>query len=424
MADGTISSTGNIATAQPAGVDFKVQPTNVAKSTSLAGGRTAQDLLNRRAELEQAAISANAPSQAETDLTEQLGQVKQLSRKAQLALSRETERLQTTPGLTQEISQNFTSDTARRYARTIGDLGVGASGIADALQAEVAKRTSAVSAAEGLLKADRESLSLLNDLQKMTRPDIIGSPSVNQLTGDITVIKQDPMTGSIVSEVIGNAGVSKNYIQSGTYQDASGAQKFWGLNSNGTIDTKSIDTAQTGTGVGASSYNPKQITAISKVNDAISKNATYANTVNMQKYSNNVNNALDQQTGVGDIAAINQFQKVIDEGAVTRDQDVKLIQDSQSFLNSLKTKVKKLEKGERLSPELRSQMRSVIQSVYDSQIDALNSDPYIASKTSELKLSGIDPKDTIIGELGSFGAKSRGVAPVMSNGVDLSEFNR
>jgi hypothetical protein len=262
MADGTISSTGNInATAQ--GVDFSVPRSNVAKSTALAGGMTAQDLLNRRTELEQAVVNANTPSQTERDLTEQLNATKQLSRKAQLALNRETERLQTTPGLTQEIAANFTSDTARRFARTIGDLGVGASGIADALNAEVAKRTSAVSAAEGLLKADKDTLALIQDVQKMTNPNLIGSPQVNQVTGDVTVFRQDPQTGTITTEMVGNVGASKSFISTNfsTETDAQGnkVNVLYGINPNGTVTKQTLGIAEgssTGVAVGTPGTKP------------------------------------------------------------------------------------------------------------------------------------------------------------------------
>jgi len=149
-------------------------------------------------------------------------------------------------------------------------------------------------------------------------------------------------------------------------------------------------------------YTEKQNKIITTVNDKISKNATYASTVSMAKYGNGVKAALSQRTGVGDIAAINQFQKVIDEGAVTRDQDVILIQSAQSLMNSLQTKIKGLTKGEKLSEAQRTQINSILDSMYVSQVKALEKDPYIMAKTKELQNSNIDPKDSIIGELGAF----------------------
>lgn len=145
-----------------------------------------------------------------------------------------------------------------------------------------------------------------------------------------------------------------------------------------------------------STYQREQIT---KLNDSVSKNASYARTVSMQQNINNVQSALSLGTGVGDLAAINQFQKVIDEGAVTRDQDVKLIQQSQSLLNTLKTKVKKLEKGEQLSPELRTQMDQAVESLYKAQVKALEKDPFIKAKQKEIKDFGVDASQTILGDI-------------------------
>ena len=149
-------------------------------------------------------------------------------------------------------------------------------------------------------------------------------------------------------------------------------------------------------------YTAKQKAVITTLNENVSKNATYAKTTSMRTYAENVAASLSLATGVGDLAAINQFQKVIDEGAVTRDQDVKLIQSSQSLLNSLKTQAKKLEKGEQLSPELRQQMKTAVESIYDAQVTALSKDPYIAAKIAEAELYNLNTSDTILGQLGAF----------------------
>lgn len=145
---------------------------------------------------------------------------------------------------------------------------------------------------------------------------------------------------------------------------------------------------------------------ITSINDSVSKNANYARTISMQNFVNNTQAALSLSTGAGDLAAINQFQKVIDEGAVTRDQDVKLIQSSQSLLNTLNTKVKKLQKGEQLSPELRQQMNQAVQALYDAQVKALQKDPYIKSKVTEAKNSNVNVGETILGEILTIGSQS------------------
>lgn len=152
----------------------------------------------------------------------------------------------------------------------------------------------------------------------------------------------------------------------------------------------------------AGTYSKDQEAVRTRVNEAVSKNQTYKKTTDMRGYVDNVLGALSLETGVGDLAAINQFQKVIDEGAVTRDQDVKLIQQSQSLLNSIKTKYKKLGEGDQLSPDIRSEMKKTVETLYEKQTAALLKDPYIKAKTKELESQRIDPMDTILGELSSF----------------------
>ncbi len=149
-------------------------------------------------------------------------------------------------------------------------------------------------------------------------------------------------------------------------------------------------------------YSSAQEKIIAGVNDNVSKNATYTKTTSMRNFANNVEAALSQGNGVADIAAINQFQKVIDEGAVTRDQDVKLIQSAQSLANTLQTKITGLQKGDKLSPDQRNQMKTLVQQMYNTQIKALEKDPYISSETKRVERNGIKVDDTILGELRSF----------------------
>ena len=169
-------------------------------------------------------------------------------------------------------------------------------------------------------------------------------------------------------------------------------------------------------------YDEDQNKKISSIDSAISKNGTYVKTSNMRGYADSVLASLSQGTGTGDLAAINQFQKVIDEGAVTRDQDVKLIQDSQSLSNKLQTYAKKLAKGEQLSPELRSQMKTTVESIYGKQIEALAKDPFINAKKSELNRYNIDPNDTIIGELGAYTQDEQQPQNTIEVGPDGQEY--
>ena len=167
-------------------------------------------------------------------------------------------------------------------------------------------------------------------------------------------------------------------------------------------DKRRFNIKETKTTGGFGQYTEDQLKAITKINQDVSKNATYAKTTSMRTFADNVTAALAIGNGVSDIAAINQFQKVIDEGAVTRDQDVNLIQSAQSLANTLQTKLKGLQKGDKLSVTQRTQMRTIVENLYQSQVKALLKDPYIAAKTKETGLYGITTADTVLGELGGF----------------------
>lgn len=159
---------------------------------------------------------------------------------------------------------------------------------------------------------------------------------------------------------------------------------------------------------------------IDSLDTSVSKNASYARTVSMQGFANNVSAALSNTTGAGDIAAINQFQKVIDEGAVTRDQDVRLlVGQAQSIVNRAKSKIKQLEKGEVLSPDLRQAMIQTVELLYEAQVKSLKNDPFILQKIKAVERQGIPIEETILGELGSFehsagGASQGSAADILS----------
>jgi len=169
---------------------------------------------------------------------------------------------------------------------------------------------------------------------------------------------------------------------------------------------KSIAKAGVSTGTSGLTYNTAQEKVITRVDKDVSNNPSYKRTASMQTFADNVDVALSQGTGVGDIAAINQFQKVIDEGAVTRDQDVRLIQGAQSVANRLKTKLKRLEKGEQLSPDTRAEIRKTVDDILIAQRKAIANDPFIKAKKKELERNGVDPMDTIFGELEGYSSQT------------------
>ena len=225
-----------------------------------------------------------------------------------------------------------------------------------------------------------------------------------------TGVFQQALKGISAQEKIDNVKVVGNNVY------------MWTTDAQGNPRLKLVQTVSDGKDTGTGEYTEKQQKALTKLNQDVSKNSTYTKTTSMRNYGDNVVSSLSLGSGVGDIAAINQFQKVIDEGAVTRDQDVKLITSSQSLANTLKSKIKKLESGEQLSPELRKQMREAVEKMYEKQVEALNNDPYVKAKTKEAEIYGLSVGDTILGELGGF-SSSRSEGASFDNPEWMVDYN-
>lgn len=171
-------------------------------------------------------------------------------------------------------------------------------------------------------------------------------------------------------------------------------------------------------------YTPKQFSYLERLNQNVSTNQTYQSTSAMKKSVNNVITSLELRTGVADIAAINQFQKVIDEGAVTRDQDVALLQSAGSFVDKLLLKVTSLKTGEKLPEEQRAEMRELVNSIYSAQVNSLSQDDYIRAKIIEAQTNGVSVADSILGQIvPDTTAESNGIltSPDGKQGVRMSE---
>ena len=79
--------------------------------------------------------------------------------------------------------------------------------------------------------------------------------------------------------------------------------------------------------------------------------------------------ALEQENGVGDISAINTFQRlVVDPGVAVREGDVALLQSAQSFTDKAFLKAQGLLVGDKLTEGARTQMKDLALSVYDARI--------------------------------------------------------
>lgn len=98
-----------------------------------------------------------------------------------------------------------------------------------------------------------------------------------------------------------------------------------------------------------------------------------------------IRNSLALGKGTGDIAAINALQKMIDEGGVVREQDVNLITGAQSLMSTLKTRIAKLETGDVLTGDLRSQLQATADALSNAIYSGVQAriEPYIPTMKGE-----------------------------------------
>ena len=90
--------------------------------------------------------------------------------------------------------------------------------------------------------------------------------------------------------------------------------------------------------------------------------------------------ALDQENGVGDISAINSFQRLaVDPGVAVREGDVALLQTAQSFGDQALLRAQGLMVGDKLTPEARTQMRTLSAQIYDSRVG------FVEDNTAQLR---------------------------------------
>jgi len=110
-----------------------------------------------------------------------------------------------------------------------------------------------------------------------------------------------------------------------------------------------------------------QFTQAKGLSAQVVANPAYRDMLDIETGILGVVNGLTQDTGFGDIAAINAFQRMVDPGATVRSEDVTLLQSASAFLNKIAPQfvIDRLQKGDKLPKETREQMRKTALELYD-----------------------------------------------------------
>lgn len=100
--------------------------------------------------------------------------------------------------------------------------------------------SAAQSAYDRLSQARQQELANFQTIQGLTAPEVLGTPSVNKSTGDVTAYIQNP-DGTVSTQVIGNVGVDESFdLQSVIRNEATGQAFAVGLQ-NGKVVTQPLD---------------------------------------------------------------------------------------------------------------------------------------------------------------------------------------
>lgn len=126
--------------------------------------------------------------------------------------------------------------------------------------------------------------------------------------------------------------------------------------------------------VGQGELSPKMGQIASRVSNDLQRDATYKKGVDAESQIKNVISGLSQKNFLGDIAAMNDFQHMVDPNATVRAEDVKLIQNNLPFLQKIFSEfpVEKLMKGVILPQGVRDQMQSLATKMYNDRAQHIN----------------------------------------------------
>lgn len=145
----------------------------------------------------------------------------------------------------------------------------------------------------------------------------------------------------------------------------------------------------------AGGMDPKTFDNARKLQAQLSSNPVYRDMIDVQTGYLGVEQALSGSAGLGDIAAINAFQRMIDPGATVREGDVQLIQSATAWFEKMNPDfwVEQLKKGAKLPEPMRQEMRRISKELYKTR--ARNYETMVGSQMKNLAKGAGVPYDMV-----------------------------
>ena len=139
----------------------------------------------------------------------------------------------------------------------------------------------------------------------------------------------------------------------------------------------------------APAWSDKQVSVYDKLYSNVQQNPLIKNAIDAKSSQQLVKTSLKEDTGFGDIAAINAFQRMVDPGVAVREGDINLMQQAIPRLERMGLNIQGWVVGDRLTKKGRSEMLSIANNLAASRISS--GGQAIEDLRTSAKNAGIDP---------------------------------
>lgn len=310
-ADGSLTPTE---VPEPPARPVSLDTSNIT-SSMLGGSNTTQGilsqyqtLLTKQQDYQNQLLEASKPTAQEQDLTRQINDLDIAERQGLADIENKAVPLDVVVGEQANVQRQA---NLKRQA------------LASQLNVLVNQRSQQVNALQTVLPFTQQNFTNLVNLQKLTQPETIGT-QINKATGEVFAFMQDPSTGKITTQTIGNVGAetaSKAYTNTGTYENAQGQQVFYGVTPDGQIEQTALGNAKkaASTGTGGSNQTTDNERALLSTFQSSPIVKTYNDIVSQKLTIDNI-----VQNGVGgpaDLAMVFGFMKGLDPNSVVRETE-------------------------------------------------------------------------------------------------------
>ena len=134
------------------------------------------------------------------------------------------------------------------------------------------------------------------------------------------------------------------------------------------------DAAETRRFIAQATQDQRALQNMFTLSGQVKSHPAYTKMLDFESGLQAVESGLKQGNGLGDIAAINAFQRLVDPGVSVREGDIKLLEGAISLSSKLDPSfwISKIQRGDRLPDALRQQMQQAARDLYVARTNTYN----------------------------------------------------